>query len=61
MNHEQLEEKLNQPKKVEIDGQKMENHDLSEISDFDRYIESKKAVKRRGSGLKFSKLESSEA
>lgn len=61
MTPEELAEKINQPKKVEIDGQKVEQHDLSEVVEFDKYIEAKKAVKKRGSGLKFSKLEASGA
>ena len=61
MGNDSLEEKLNQPKKVEIDGQKVEQYDLSDVIEFDRYLESKMAVKRRGSGLRISKLEASGA
>lgn len=54
---EDLEKKIDQPKKVEIDNQKVEQHSLKDIADFDRYLASKQAIKKRGSGLKFSKME----
>lgn len=61
MTPDELAEKINQPKRVEIDGQKVEQHDLSEIVKFDKYIEAKKAIKKRGFCLKFSKLKASGA
>lgn len=61
MNDESLEQRLKQPKKVEVDGQKVEQHSLPDVAAFDRYLSAKKAVKRRGSGLKITKLEASGA
>lgn len=61
MTEDSLEKKIDQPKMVDIDGQKVEQHSLKEIAEFDRYLAGKKAVKRRGSGLKFTKMEASGA
>ena len=44
------------PKSAEIDGQKVEQHSLKDQIAADEYLASKKAVKSRNSGLKFSKL-----
>ena len=44
------------PKSAEIDGQKVEQHSLPDQIAADEYLASKKAVKSRNSGLKFSKL-----
>lgn len=44
------------PKSAEIDGQKVEQHSLPDQIAADEYLASKKAVKSRTSGLKFSKL-----
>lgn len=61
MENADLEKKAVTPKKIDIDGQIVENHSLSDIADFDRYIESKKALKRKSSGIKFAKFEASGA
>ena len=44
------------PKSAEVDGQRVEQHSLKEQVEVDKYRASKEAVKRRGSGLKFSKM-----
>ena len=44
------------PKSAEVDGQRVEQHSLKEQIAADKYLASKEAVKRRGSGLKFSKM-----
>ena len=41
---------------AEVDGQRVEQHSLKEQIEADKYLASKDAVKRRGSGLKFSKM-----
>jgi len=53
---ESIRKNASGPKSAEIDGQKVEQHDLSEQIEADRYLASKKAVKSRTSGLKFSKM-----
>ena len=60
-NTEDLAKKIDQPKVVEIDNQKVTQHSLKEVAEFDRYIQGKKAIKKRGSGLKFTKMEASGA
>ena len=44
------------PKSAEVDGQRVEQHTLTEQIAADKYLASKDAVKRRGRGLKFSKM-----
>ena len=44
------------PKSAEVDGQKVEQHSLSDQIATDAYLASKKAVKSRNSGLKITKL-----
>ena len=44
------------PKSAEVDGQRVEQHTLTEQIAADKYLATKDAVKRRGSGLKFSKM-----
>lgn len=44
------------PKSAEVDGQRVEQHSLPDQIAADEYLASKKAVKSRTSGLKFSKL-----
>lgn len=44
------------PKSAEVDGQRVEQHSLKDQIAADKYLASKEAVKRRGSGLKFSKM-----
>jgi hypothetical protein len=54
-NDEKLRENMNSPKSAEIDGQKIEQHSLKEQIELDRYLESKKAL-RRGLGLRIAKM-----
>lgn len=49
------------PKSVEVDGQKVEQHSLPDQIEADKYLASKKAMKSRNSGLKFSKMSHSGA
>ena len=57
---ENLEESIRRnaagPKSAEVDGQKVEQHSLPDQIEADKYLASKKAVKSRTGGLKFSKL-----
>jgi len=53
---EQIRKSASGPKSAEIDGQKVEQHDLPDLIEADKYLASKKAVKSRTSGLKFTKL-----
>ena len=58
--HEKITENIvknaSGPKSAEVDGQRVEQHTLTEQIAADKYLASKDAVKRRGSGLKFSKM-----
>ena len=44
------------PKSAEVDGQRVEQHSLKDQIEADKYLASKDAVKRHGSGPKFSKM-----
>lgn len=44
------------PKKVDIDGQVVEQHSLSDLIELDKYLSAKKAVKSRHGGLRISKM-----
>ena len=63
--NETLEEAIRRnasgPKSAEVDGQKVEQHGLSDLIKADQYLASKKAVKSRTSGLKFAKMSHSGA
>ncbi len=59
-NEETLTSLGQQPKSAEVDGQKVEQHSLTEQIELDRYLESKKAV-RSGHGFKITKMSSSGA
>ena len=50
-----LKDKANQPKSVEIDGQKVEQHSLKDQIEMDRYLASKKAP-RSGRGFRLTKM-----
>ena len=52
-----LKDKVNQPKSVEIDGQKLEQHSLKDQIAMDRYLASKLAMKR-GRGFRVTKMKS---
>lgn len=49
------------PKSAEVDGQKVEQHSIKDQIAADEYLASKKAVKSRNSGLKFTKMSHSGA
>ena len=49
------------PKSAEVDGQKVEQHSLKDQIAADEYLASKKALKSRNSGLKFTKMSHSGA
>ena len=58
--HEKLTETIARnataPKSAEVDGQRVEQHSLKDQIEADKYLASKDAVKKHGSGLKFSKM-----
>jgi hypothetical protein len=49
------------PKSAEVDGQKVEQHSIADQIAADEYLAKKRAMRRRGCGLKFTKLEHSGA
>ena len=57
----QIIENATGPKSAEIDGQKVEQHSLSEVIEADKYLAAKSALKKKSRGLKFSKLQPSGA
>lgn len=63
--NETLEEAIRRnasgPKSAEVDGQKVEQHSLPDQIEADKYLASKKAMRSRNSGLKFSKMSHSGA
>lgn len=44
------------PKKVEVDGQKVENHSIAELVEAHKYLASAGATAKKGSGVKFGKF-----
>ena len=44
------------PKSAEADGQRVEQHSLSDLVKADRYLASKEASKSRGGGIRFRKM-----
>ena len=44
------------PKSAEADGQRVEQHSLSDLVKADRYLASKEAAKSRGGGLRIRKM-----
>lgn len=53
---EQLKQNSQKPAKAEGDAGSVEQHPLRDQIELDRYLNSKKATKRRGLGVKISKL-----
>lgn len=53
---QQLRDLMLQPKKVEVDDKRVEQHDLDDVIALDKYLEGKKAMEKRGFGLRFAKL-----
>jgi hypothetical protein len=56
---QKIKENASGPKSAESDGQKVEQHSISDQIEADRYLNSKAAVKKAGSGLKISKMSAS--
>lgn len=54
---EKIRENALAPKSAEVDGQKVEQHSLKDQLAVAKYLASKEAVSRRGSGLKITKLQ----
>jgi len=44
------------PKSVDSDGTKVEQHSIADLIEADRYLNSKKVMKKKGLGIKISKL-----
>ena len=44
------------PKSAEADGQRVEQHSLSDLVKADRYLASKEAAKSRSGGIRFRKM-----
>lgn len=53
---EQLRKAMLQPKKVEVDDKTVEQHSLQDVIAMDRYVEAKKALSRRGCGIRIGKM-----
>ncbi|MDD3546447.1 MAG: hypothetical protein PHG96_13970 [Kiritimatiellae bacterium] len=58
---EQIRKNAGGPRSAEVDGQRVEQHSLSDMIKADGYLASKKAMKSRSSGLKFTKMKHSGA
>ncbi len=52
----QIRENAKGPKRAKGDSGEMEQHSLRDQIEADRYLESKKAAKKKGLGIKMSKL-----
>ena len=53
---EALERALSQPKVVEVDGQRVENHSPKDLIELDRYLAAKKAARARRSPLRITRM-----
>lgn len=53
---EVTEKLLTQPKTVEVDGQRVENHSVSDLIEAARFLASKNAAKSRRCPLKVTKM-----
>jgi len=53
---EAMEKMLLQPKVVEVDGQRVENHSVTDIITADRYLASKTATRGRRCPVRFAKM-----
>lgn len=58
---DQIRKNASGPKAAEVDGQKVEQHSLSDMIKADGYLASKRAMKSRASGLKLTKMSHSGA
>ena len=52
-----IEDNVLGPKSVESDGQKVEQHSIADQIEADRYLNSKKAMKKKGLGLRLFKMD----
>ena len=55
---ELTEKMLTQPKVVEVDGQRVENHSVSDLIEVAKFLASKKATRKRGCPLRITKMAS---
>ena len=53
---ELTERMLAQPKAVEVDGQRVENHSPKDLIELDRYLAAKKAARARRSPLRITRM-----
>jgi hypothetical protein len=53
---EAMEKLLLQPKVMEVDGQRVENHSIADLIQVDRYLASKKAVRGKRCPLRITKM-----
>lgn len=56
-NTEVLENAMTQPKKVIVDDKTVEQHSLEDMIALDKYIETKKAIRKRSLGIRFAKMQ----
>lgn len=56
-NTELLENAMTQPKKVIVDDKTVEQHSLEDMIALDKYIETKKAMRKRSLGIRFAKMQ----
>jgi len=55
---EAMEELLLQPKVMEVDGQRVENHSIADLIEADRYLAAKKATRGKRCPLRITKMAS---
>ena len=55
---EMTERMLTQPKVVEVDGQRVENHSVSDLIEVAKFLASKNATRKRGCPLRITKMAS---
>ena len=53
---EAMDKMLLQPKVVEVDGQRVENHSVADLIEVDRYLASKNAVRGRRCPLMITRM-----
>lgn len=55
---EMTEKMLTQPKVVEVDGQRVENHSVGDLIEVAKFFASKSATRRKGCPLRVTKMRS---
>lgn len=55
---ERLEKLLTEPKAIEVDGQKVENHSIADLLEVANYFASKQATSSGKTPLKFARMRS---